>query len=251
MTRSQRSLTGIVFVVLLLAIPAAGQACHFGDALADQEALSSAPTCEAAYKQYQDCRWGSSADGWRGRIVRDKCEPLFLSKLTVEQMKVYNDKIAFCGQQYEFAKGTLAISESNTCAVGVIVAFATDPNPASKPLPFASFDCSLARTPIEKTICSNPQLGRADLLVSTAYKPFFNAVHGDARAQLITNQRAWNATTPVACHFETAPATHAAVACLIAAYKKRAGLLNECFNGLEVGDCLHIDEQPKPRAKSD
>ena len=238
----------IALLSLSFSLAAAGQACHFGNLDADAEALRSAPTCQAAYKQYNDCLWGSSADGLRGGFVRDKCEPLFLGKLTADQKIIYKDKIDFCGQQYEFARGTLAISESNTCAVRVIFDFATDAAKASKPLPFASFDCSLARSPIEKTICSNPQLGRADLLVSTAYKPFFNAVKANDRTKLIANQRAWNATIPLRCHLSAGPATQATISCLTEAYKKRAGLLNECFNGLEVGDCLHADD---PKAQSE
>jgi uncharacterized protein YecT (DUF1311 family) len=235
---------------LSLSLVAVGQACHFGDSVADEKALRAAPTCQAAYKQYNDCRWGSSADGWRGAIVRKKCEPLFLTKLTVQQKEIYNDKIQFCGQQYELATGTLAISERNTCAVEVIFDFATDSAKASKPLPFASFDCSLARSPIEKKICSNSQLGRADLLLSIAYKPFFNAVHGSDRSKLIANQRAWNASIPIRCHLNTATTAQATLSCLIEAYKTRADLLNQCSNGLEVDDCLHVDDDPRPQPKA-
>src|SRR4051812_30127714 len=150
MTRSSLLLVAFLLASPLSARTAAGQACHFGDSEADGRALRAAPTCQAAYKQYMDCRWGSSTDGWRGTFVREKCEPRFLPKLAAEQKKIYNDKIQFCAQQYEFAEGTLAISEASTCAIDVIFDFATDPAKASKPLPFASFDCSLARSPIEK-----------------------------------------------------------------------------------------------------
>jgi len=249
MTRFQVRVTTFFFASLSFSFAAAGQTCHFGNSGADEKALRAAPTCQAAYKQYNDCRWGSSADGWRGAIVREKCEPLFLGKLTAGQKNVYNDKIHFCEQQYELASGTLAISESNTCGVGIIFDFATDSAKASKPLPFASFDCSLARSPIEKTICSNSQLGRADLLLSTAYKPFFNAVKGNDRTKLIANQRAWNASIPIACHLNSAPATQATISCLVEAYKTRADLLNECSNGLEV-DCLDITDEPKRQPKA-
>jgi len=230
-------------------LAAAGQACHFGNSVGDEKALRSAPSCRAAYKQYNDCRWGSSIDAWRAGIVREKCEPLFLTKLTLEQKKIYNNKLQFCAKQYEFASGTLAISESNTCGVGVIFDFATDSAKASKPLPFASFDRSLAHSPIEKTICSNPQLGRADLLVSTAYKPFFNAVRGNDRTKLVANQRAWNVTTPISCHLNNTPATQATISCLIEASEKRAGLLNECSNGLDV-DCLDSADHSNPQLKA-
>jgi uncharacterized protein YecT (DUF1311 family) len=249
MTRIHVRVTTFLFAFLAFSFAAAGQTCHFGDSVGDEKALRAAHTCQAAYKQYMDCRWGSSADGWRGAIVREKCEPLFLTKLTAERKKVYNDKLHFCGQQYELASGTLAISESNTCGVEVIFEFATDSVKASKPLPFASFDCSLARTPIEKTICSNSQLGRADLLLSTAYKPFFNAVKGNDRAKLIAKQRAWNASIPLTCHLNSTPATQATISCLIEAYKTRADLLNQCSNGLEV-DCLDTADESKPQPKT-
>lgn len=249
MIRFQLLLTTSFAAFLSLSFAAAGQACHFGDPAADEKALRAAPTCQAVFKQYNDCVWGSSADGWRAGIVREKCEPLFLPKLTAEQKKIFTDKISFCREQYDLATGTLAISESNTCAVGVIFDFATDSAKASKPLPFASFDCSLARSPIEKTICSNPQLGRADLLLSAAYKPFFNAVHGPDRTKLIANQRDWNANIPIACHLISAPAKQATVSCLIEAYKTRADLLNGCSNALEV-DCLNTNHDLRPRPKT-
>ena len=53
----------------------------------------------------------------------------------------------------------------------------------------ASFDCSLAQTTIEKTICSNPEISKADETLSTLY----SNIRGQARYanDLTKNQLAW------------------------------------------------------------
>lgn len=53
----------------------------------------------------------------------------------------------------------------------------------------ASFNCSLAQTPIEKTICSNPEISEADEALSTLYGNIKNQAR--YANELIKSQHAW------------------------------------------------------------
>ena len=59
--------------------------------------------------------------------------------------------------------------------------------PASRPLP--GFDCALAVTFVEKTICGSDALAEADRTMSERYFAVRNGVHGPARKRLLDSQR--------------------------------------------------------------
>lgn len=221
----------------LVSVHIQGQTCKFARPAAEEAWMKSAPTCKAAYERYNTCMWGSSADAGRSSTVFDRCEPLYIHRLNAAQKRVLQEKLNLCGEQFANAEGTMAISEAASCGVEVVYGFATDLVHASQPLPFASFDCADARSTLEKTVCANPKLGHADLVVSMAYKPFFNAVHNEDRIALVASQRAWLASLPSMCSINAQKPSPGAVSCLLKEYDKRAGILSACSNGPEV-DCI-------------
>jgi len=55
----------------------------------------------------------------------------------------------------------------------------------------ASFDCAKARTGVEKTVCSDPQLSQDDERIAAAYKRELEAWNGAIRGYVREDQRHW------------------------------------------------------------
>jgi uncharacterized protein len=53
------------------------------------------------------------------------------------------------------------------------------------------FDCTKATTPIEKTICADPDLSKTDGEMAEAYRAWLNATPPDQQEQIRQSQRAW------------------------------------------------------------
>ena len=71
----------------------------------------------------------------------------------------------------------------------VAAALVPAPAPAPHPLPKAGFDCALAATFVEKTICGSDALAEADRTMSERYFAVRNGTHGLARKRLLDSQR--------------------------------------------------------------
>lgn len=72
--------------------------------------------CAAAYKTFDACLWGSTADVRRGAVVREICEAGFLAKLSPQDLKAYKEKIAACARKYAKQEGTMYRSMDAACA---------------------------------------------------------------------------------------------------------------------------------------
>jgi uncharacterized protein len=81
----------------------------------------------------------------------------------------------------------------------------------------ASFDCKLAKTPLEKAICATPELSAADERMAAAYKAVVAAVPAEMKAEVLAGQRGWLKALPHVCKANDP----AMVACLQNAYKLR------------------------------
>ena len=234
----------LLSISLFLGLPALGaQSCHFfgeKNAAATEHVLRASASCSAAHAYLSRCAWGSSADVGFAEIVRSRCEKDFIWKLSPTQKIVYADKSSYCADEFGHQEGTLAMSEESTCLADIAFQFATNLAESSHPLPRASFDCVKAKSPLEITICANPDLGRQDLLMARAYFPFFKAIKGADRKALLDNQRTWNARVPTECRLASVPAPPAVVSCLTQKYKARASALDACGVGLEIG-CITSD----------
>ena len=220
------------------------QSCHFfgeKNAAATEHVLRTSTSCSAAHAYLSKCAWGSSADVGFAEIVRSRCEKDFIQKLSATQKIIYADKSSLCADEFAQQEGTLAMSEESTCLADIAFQFATNLTEASRPLPRASFNCVKAKSPLEITICANPDLGRQDLLMARAYFPFFKAIKSADRKALLNNQRTWNERVPTECRLSSVPASPAVVSCLIQKYKARASALDACGNGLDIG-CITNDD---------
>lgn len=246
---NRRLFTFISACLLLRLHTLSAQSCHFfgeRNAVATEHVLRLSASCSAAHAYLSRCAWGSSADVGFAEIVRSRCEEEFIQKLSATQKLIYADKSSLCADEFAHQEGTLALSEESTCLADIAFQFATNLTEASRPLSRASFNCAKAKSPIEVTICANPDLGRQDLLIARAYFPFFRTLRRADRKILLNNQRAWIERVPNECRLASVPASPAVVSCLIGKYKARISALDGCEDGLDVG-CItshHSSNQP-------
>ena len=111
------------------------------------------------------------------------------------------------------------------CALAALLALAAQGRDAA----FAatpSFDCAAAAAPIEAVICGDDALAQADADLADLYRRLQAALSGDAKENLLSEQRQWLKARISACDI---PATgkappadpQQAAACLIGLYKDR------------------------------
>lgn len=86
------------------------------------------------------------------------------------------------------------------------------------PLHGASFDCTRAKTTLEKTICGNAELDRADSRLGRAYQQLLRTLPVEARRRTRMDQRAWLPMREVHC-LSNDPG------CLIGVYEERIRFL--------------------------
>jgi len=251
---------GTRFLTLLLLATAilsaqAQDACQYGsEAAADSlvSALKQAPTCKAAAAKLRACEWGSSADTQFAPIVVAKCEKTFFDGLAAAGKKRYEDEMQMCAYEYAKAEGTLAMSKAAMCQVDVAAAFAAKPELAGQPEPRASFDCGGAHTLLEKAICSDVRLGRADIILSRVYMGVLKSAENDAqdRSLLEKSERQWLEDIPGRCHLGE-PFSEQALGCVRNAFEDRftalggcEGPMSDCLNSLSPGSS-EVDAQAR------
>ena len=229
----------------------AQDACPFGtsepfDGLV--KALNEAKSCKVAAAKLNACAWGSSADIQFGNIVTGKCEQEFYTQLSPAGKRNYGDQMQMCAYEYARQDGTLYMSAAALCQVAVAVKFAADPLVGEQPEPRASFDCAKASSPLEKSICSDIQLGHADIILSRVYKEALAYRSDDGkvseRPALILNQRQWLQGIPTKCGLAN-PASARALSCLRNEFEERFSDLDGCMAGDSMMDCLNTPEDPK------
>lgn len=233
----------LLFAILLAGSMANAQStpqCDFGgEANFDNtvKLLETAPTCKQANKILHACMWGSSADTTFAPIAVVKCEKVFLKKLPPSAEERYVEEMQLCPYGESREEGTLYMSEAAMCQADVAEDFADNPDKwlQSKPLR-ASFDCALAKTPLETAICANISLGKADIVLSRNYAGFLHAATASQRTELIANERAWLASLPRKCGLTAAPATQKTINCLRNEFELRFTLLDGCEGPME--DCV-------------
>jgi hypothetical protein len=187
----------MMLVVLFSSALAGGQEpCKFGYASEKaasqlEDALKEAPTCSKAADTLSKCEWGSSADVGFASIVLNKCEKTLLPKLTDAGKERYRRERELCAYEYAGQEGTLSLSEEAMCGVYVAQRFVEKPSLAEEPAPRASFDCARASTSLEKAICTDDKLGRADIVLERAYRPVLRSMPAKERPILIRQQLTW------------------------------------------------------------
>jgi uncharacterized protein len=98
-------------------------------------------------------------------------------------------------------------------AGGVILALAAGAA-AAEPSNAPSFDCASARTPIEKLICSDPDLADLDNEMADAFRSMFHNLPQSERAGTLNAQRTWSRRIEELCPIEAYPnSSYDAVKC--------------------------------------
>jgi hypothetical protein len=103
--------------VLLLAVPARAQDCPAeGSGWEGREdAVRKAPTCNEALKVAESCAYGATGDTGLTNIVIEKCQAVFLTRLSKSQRRTYDRAIKHCDDKYRNQSGTMYRSFSAFC----------------------------------------------------------------------------------------------------------------------------------------
>jgi uncharacterized protein YecT (DUF1311 family) len=219
--------------------------CPAGNAPIFEEDLRATASCEAAHKLHDACSWGSSGDAGLSGVVIEKCEAVFLTRLTPAQKRNYQDRQQRCSDKYAREDGSLAIAEASLCAEAIAVSFAKNAAaagriPAAPLAPVkASFDCAKARTKLEQLICSSDVIGGEDIDLSAAYRKAFNSTAPDARAALVASENGWLTYVAKSC-IGNAIGDNESKDCAEQAFSDRADQLKRCMSksGDEAKVCL-------------
>jgi hypothetical protein len=220
--------------------------CPAGDAPIFEEDLRAAKTCEVAHKLHDACAWGSSGDVRLSGAVIEKCEALFLDRLTPAQKRNYQARQQRCSDKYAREDGSLAVAEAALCAEAIAVSFARNAAAAGRipaePLAAvkASFDCNKARTKLEQLICSSDVIGGEDIDLSEAYRQAFNSASPDARKALTASENGWLSYVANSC-IGAAIGDYDSKSCAEQAFSDRADQLKRCMSksGDEAKACLN------------
>jgi len=221
----KRSLTLILFLPLGAYIMANAQdPCQFGGDDAAEglvKTLTQEKSCSAAVAKLHACAWGSSADTQFASLVVEKCEKTFFDKLSPTGRERYEEEMQLCAYEFARQQGTMYMSAAALCQADVAADFSANPDKASRPLSRASFDCGKAQTPLEKAICSDIRLGKADIVLSRVYA---NALKGDdqtGKPALVLSEKEWLKGLPATCGVTDKPLSQKSLNCLRIAFELR------------------------------
>jgi uncharacterized protein len=221
--------------------------CEFGGEDAANKldsGLEHAKSCKDAADLFNDCRWGSSADASFGATTVARCEKEFYNKLTTAQKNNYIDEMQLCAYRQSRQQGTISISEAASCQVDLAASIAANPHVADKPVPRASFDCERAQSPLERAICSDASLGRADVLLGRIYEQDLKLLKIELRATFVENERKWLKDVPRQCGLDDTAPSRKVLNCLRNAFEIRFSSLDACGDEGPSG-CLEPDSNPE------
>ena len=95
----------------------------------------------------------------------------------------------------------------------------------------ASFDCAKASSQVEKAICANPDLSRADEVLARAYATALGGLSDAARQAMQAGQREWLGFAALACTVDAKPfgaaPTEDQQGCLNSVYRSRISELGQ------------------------
>ncbi len=102
-----------------------------------------------------------------------------------------------------------------------------------------SFDCAKATRPLDRFICGNADLARADAALAVAYKARMGAMRSDAEKRALKeSQRAWLTRRDALCPL----ANGSAAKCLASAYAERLAQLNQAETGAQAAGGAAMDD---------
>ena len=103
--------------------PCPAKSSSYDDIIA---AISSAADCARADGVMNACRFNASGDVGLAQAVQDKCEPLFLRRLSLAQRRRYQAAGARCLAKYAHEEGTMYVSFAATCKADVAAEYASE-----------------------------------------------------------------------------------------------------------------------------
>jgi uncharacterized protein len=208
--------------------------------------LSQAKSCKAAAAKMRECAWGSSADTQLAPIVIKKCERTFFSRLSPAAQKRYTDEMQLCAYEFAGQEGTMYMSAAALCQVDVAARFAADPVASGRNSLRASFDCDKAQTPLENAICSDIQIGHADVVLSRVYGGTLKNSDKEERSALIESEKQWLQSIPTKCGLSGTPFSQKSLNCVRDEFEVRFTMLDSCFE--KISYCLqsYADDAKRP-----
>jgi hypothetical protein len=72
-----------------------------------EQVIRQAPTCDKAMELFGDCAYGATGDIALGQVVNDKCEAVFLARLSAARRRIYQRGIKHCDAKYANMDGTM------------------------------------------------------------------------------------------------------------------------------------------------
>jgi hypothetical protein len=113
-------LARVVFALLtvpIFAVQSEAKDCPVTERPLDAQtaAISRASSCKEAYATMSSCASGASGDVALGEAVRQKCEPLFLGRLSAAQRRAYTREQRACSEKYARQSGTMYLSMAAFC----------------------------------------------------------------------------------------------------------------------------------------
>jgi uncharacterized protein len=159
--------------------------------------------------------------------------------------KSYRDEMQLCAYEYAGQEGTMYMSAVALCQMDVAVHYAADPVAASKPGARASFDCAKAQTPLEKAICSDVGLGRADIVLSRVYSGLLKNSDETDNAALLQSEKQWLKSLPAKCGLLGPPFSTKSLNCTRNQFEFRFTALDSRQES--IADCLRdVDARETP-----
>ena len=254
--RPPAALALVTLIALLLANAPSAIAqhdCEFGGEEAGEKldrALELAKSCKEAAALFNDCRWGSSADSGFGATTVQRCEKDFYSKLSAKQQNNYIEEMQLCAYEFSRQQGTISISEAASCQVDLAASIAADHHVADKPVPRASFDCTRAQSALEKAICADTGLGRADVLLGRIYAGDLKQLNVDSRPTFVENEKKWLKGVPQKCGLSQSQPLQKTMNCLRNEFEIRFSSLDSCADD-GISGCLSPDSDPQDYGEAD
>jgi hypothetical protein len=122
----RRLASGLVLAMASCAPSMATEQCPAGSANYDDiiAAISAAPNCARAAQVMNACSFNASGDVGLAQAVEDKCEPVFLARLSPAERRRYAAAGARCLGKYAGEEGSMYVSFAATCKAKVAVDYA-------------------------------------------------------------------------------------------------------------------------------
>ena len=237
----QRMQLSIFLLLVAVGSACAQDECHLGAGNAAdtvKNALRAQTSCSAAAALLHKCAWGATADTGFAPIVIEKCEADFLNNLSAAGKGNYRTELQLCGYEYSRRRGTLYRSAASLCQADVAARFAVNPEANDHAALKASFDCNKAQTLLERAICSDAQLGLADIVLSRAYAHALSPENESQKAKLAASEQKWLAGLAAECDVAAIPLPEAALNCLRNEMELRFTALDVCSEEEDAAECI-------------